>query len=74
MNRVLVEYDGGLNRTLDEHIIEIARSTNCDTGCMLGGTMTRDLSLYFDSAKDAMEARDRLGSIPTIRVKIELES
>jgi hypothetical protein len=81
MNTVYVEYDGGINRALEEKINTAASydfgkesDVKCDSGCCMFKPYTRDLLFRYESAQKAKNAEIKLRELDGVRVKITLEN
>ena len=77
MNKVSVEYDGGLDVVLDEEINKAAGysfdgKVKCDSGCMMTAPYTRDLDYRYEAAEEASSAAENIKQIDGIRVKVSL--
>lgn len=77
LNKVYVEYDGGIDVAKEQSIydaIEYQFNRGCDSGCMMFPPFTRDMVFRFESASEAVNAAEKVRSVDGVRVRTELES
>lgn len=81
MNKIFVEYDGGINTDLEEKIHHAAyydfgkqSDVKCDSGCCMFEPYTRDLAFYYGSTEQAKTAAEKIRELDGVRVKTEFEN
>jgi len=81
MNRVFVEYDGGIDAALENKIYEHCsygftqhNKIKCDSGCCMFPPYTRDLVFTYETAQEAIKAAEKLKETSGLRIRTELDS